>query len=115
MSTWQDQLEAIGGTNPLLRFEQSSFGQVDLARSHPGGLAQLVSARSTTLSNLVRDGVALGRAQSATRRILRKARRIESNFGMPALYVVGGLVTLDGKRLPIILWRSHVLERGDDY
>lgn len=115
ISAWQTQLGAIGGTNPLLRFELSSFGQVDLARSHPGGLAQLVSARSTTLSNLVRDGVALGRAQSATRRILRKARRIESNFGMAALYVVGGLVSLDGKRLPIILWRSHVLERGDDY
>ena len=52
------ELAAIGGSNPLTNFEVSSFGQIDLARSHPGGLAQLTGSRSSTISNLVRDGVA---------------------------------------------------------
>ena len=115
LELWKEQLASIGGTNPLISFEPSSFGQVDLARSHPGGLAQLVSARSTTIGNLVRDGVALSRALSATKRILRKARRIEETFGAEALFVVGGLISLGEKKLPILLWRAHLLTRGDDY
>jgi len=115
LQLWQEQFAGIGGTNPLIRFEPSSFGQVDLARAHPGGLAQLVSARSTTIGNLVRDGVALARALSATKRILRKAQRIEQTFGAEALFVAGGLVSIDEKKLPILLWRAHLLVRGDDY
>ena len=115
LQLWQEQFAGIGGTNPLIRFEPSSFGQVDLARAHPGGLAQLVSARSTTIGNLVRDGVALARALSATKRILRKAQRIEQTFGAEALFVAGGLVSIDDKKLPILLWRAHLLVRGDDY
>ena len=57
-TTWIEQFEALGGKNPLTSFEPSSFGQVDLARAHPGGLAQLVSSHSATMTNLVRDGVA---------------------------------------------------------
>lgn len=115
LSLWRDQLEQIGGTNPLLRFEPSTFGQVDLARAHPGGMAQLVSSRATTLSNLVRDGVAYSRALSATRRINRKADRIENNFGTPALYVVGGLLRLNEQAMPILLWRANLIVRGDDF
>ena len=115
LALWREQFASIGGTNPLISFEASSFGQVDLARSHPGGLAQLVSARNTTIGNLVRDGVALARAQSATRRILRKAQRIEGTFGAEALFVAGGLISYESKRLPILLWRANLISRGDDY
>ena len=115
LALWKEQLSSIGGTNPLTSFELSTFGQVDLARSHPGGLAQLVSARSTTIGNLVRDGVAFSRALSATKRILRKARRIEATFGAEALFVAGGLVSLESSKLPILLWRAHLITRGDGY
>ncbi|MEL0200274.1 MAG: hypothetical protein VW959_02870, partial [Aquiluna sp.] len=115
LALWREQFASIGGTNPLISFEASSFGQVDLARSHPGGLAQLVSARNTTIGNLVRDGVALARAQSATRRILRKAQRIEGTFGAEALFVAGGLINFESKKLPILLWRANLIMRGDDY
>ena len=70
------ELMAIGGANPLTNFEVSSFGQIDLARAHPGGLAQLTGSRSSTISNLVRDGVAQARALSAARRIRNKAKSI---------------------------------------
>ncbi|MDA7799309.1 hypothetical protein N8943_01650, partial [Aquiluna sp.] len=86
---WDRQRQSIGGTNPLINFEPSSFGQVDLTRSHPGGLAQLASARSSSISNLVRDGVAQSRALTTSRRILNKALRIERNFGIDALFIAG--------------------------
>ena len=114
---WRDELQGIGGTNPLISFELSSFGQVDLARSHPGGLAQLVSSRSTTLSNLVRDGVAQARAHSTVRRIKLKAARIEENFGISSVFIAGGLVEDkdSGRKLPILLWPTHLISKGEDY
>ncbi len=114
---WRDELSGIGGTNPLVSFELSSFGQVDLARSHPGGLAQLVTSRSTTLSNLVRDGVAQARAHSTVRRIKLKASRIQDNFGIASIFIAGGLVhDLDsGQKLPILLWPTHLISKGEDY
>ncbi len=114
---WRDELQGIGGTNPLVSFELSSFGQVDLLRAHPGGLAQLVSSRSTTLSNLVRDGVAQARAHGTVRRIKLKAERIEDNFGISSLFIAGGLVEdrSSGKRIPILLWPTSLISKGEDY
>ena len=114
---WRDELSGIGGTNPLVSFELSSFGQVDLARSHPGGLAQLVTSRSTTLSNLVRDGVAQARAHNTVRRIKLKAARIQENFGIPSIFIAGGLVhdLESGQKLPILLWPTHLISKGEDY
>ena len=111
-----DQLGSIGGSNPLKTFEASTFGQIDLARSHPGGLAQLTGSRSTTITNLVRDGVAQSRALSAARRIRAKAKSIEQNYSISALFIAAGaVVTTEGDTLPILLWRSHLLPKGDDY
>ena len=115
LELWRKQRLSIGGINPLLQFEPSSFGQVDLVRSHPGGLAQLASARVSTISNLVRDGVAQSRALNTSRRILKKAHRIERNFGIDALFIAGGLVSIGNSRMPILLWRSHLLPKGEDF
>jgi hypothetical protein len=115
LELWRKQRLSIGGINPLLQFEPSSFGQVDLIRSHPGGLAQLASARVSTISNLVRDGVAQSRALNTSRRILKKAHRIERNFGIDALFIAGGLVSIGNSRMPILLWRSHLLPKGEDF
>lgn len=110
------QLQSIGGSNPLKTFEASTFGQIDLARSHPGGLAQLTGSRVTTITNLVRDGVAQSRALSAARRIRAKAKSIEQTFSMAALFIAAGaVVTREGETLPILLWRSYLLPKGDDY
>jgi hypothetical protein len=110
------ELSSIGGSNPLQTFEASTFGQIDLARSHPGGLAQLTGSRTTTITNLVRDGVAQSRALSAARRIRAKAKSIEQKFSIAALFIAAGaVVTQEGNTLPILLWRSHLLPKGDDY
>ena len=116
-SLWRDELIGLGGSNPLTGFEQSSFGQIDLSRSHPGGLAQLTSARTTTMGNLVRDGVAQSRALSAARRIRAKAKRIEATFGMQSCFIAAGLIEVasDSRKLPILLWATHLIPKGDDY
>ena len=114
---WSKQLAALGGTNPLISFEPSSFGQVDLARAHPGGLAQLVSSRSTTMTNLVRDGVAGARALSAARRIKKKSDHLLQTFGLHSVYIAAGLVEVpaDARRLPILLWEARLIAKGDDF
>ena len=83
--SWEEELKAIGVTNPLMTFETNTFGQIDLERSHPGGFSQFVTGRQTLLSNLVRDPLAFSRALSAARRIKAKADRISSNFGLDTL------------------------------
>lgn len=116
IATLSQDLSEIGGSNPLSNFESSSFGQIDLARAHPGGLAQLTSAKASLITNLVRDGVAQARALSAARRILLKAKKIERGHAIPALYVAAGSVlTKEQLTIPILLWRSHLIPKGDDY
>lgn len=112
---WQQQLSEIGGSNPLLQFEPSTLGQIDLLRAHPSGLAQLASAKSSTLANLVREDVAHGRALASAKRIQRKADRIEDNFGINACFVVAGLIRFEGRGLPILLWRANILNYGTDF
>lgn len=113
----RSDLNQIGGTNPLVSFELSTFGQVDLARSHPGGLAQLVTSRSTTLSNLVRDGVAQARAHSALRRIKNKAEYISQNYAVQSVFIAAGLIEdrTTGRKLPILLWPTTLISRGEDF
>ena len=111
----QEQRLRLGGQNPLTNFEDSSFAFVDLARSHPGGLAQLVSARETRIGNLVRDGVAQTRAMSAARRIRQRNERIRADFGFETIFLAAGLVETSTTRMPILLWPATLTRRGEDY
>jgi len=116
---WLDELRSIGFTNPLTNFERNDFGQVDLERAHPGGLAQLVSARATVLSNLFRDPLAFSRAYSATKRIKDHSEYLSSQFGIAGLGLAGGLLNLQHSgfdlALPILLWDIALERRTDDF
>ncbi|MEY4494598.1 MAG: hypothetical protein RL570_713, partial [Actinomycetota bacterium] len=116
---WQEEIRAIGVTNPLTNFEVNSFGQIDLERSHPGGFSQFVTGRQTLLSNLVRDPLAFSRALSAARRIKNKSDRIASNFGIETLHLVGGLANFEADgfdfNIPILLWPISLVRKADDY
>jgi hypothetical protein len=116
---WQAEIESIGVTNPLLNFERSAYGQIDLTQSHPGGFSQLTTGRSTTLSNLVRDPMAFSSALNAARRIKTKAEKISLNYGIDALGLLGGLVNLQADgfdlQVPILCWPVHLVHKGDDY
>ena len=116
---WQEEIAAIGVTNPLTNFETNTFGQIDLERSHPGGFSQFVTGRPTLLSNLVRDPLAYSRALAAARRINSKADRLSDHFGIETLFLVGGLADFEGDgfdlKMPILMWPISLERRGDDY
>ncbi len=116
---WQLELQALGVTNPLVNFERSSFAQIDLAQSHPGGFAQFVAGRETSLSNLVRDPQAFSAAFSAARRIKNRAEKIAQQFGIETLGLIGGVANLQGDgfdlQLPILIWPVRLTPKGEDF
>ncbi|MEN9749846.1 MAG: hypothetical protein RL149_924, partial [Actinomycetota bacterium] len=116
---WQREIEAIGVTNLLLNFERSSYGQIDLTQSHPGGFSQFVAGRATTLSNLVRDPQTFASALGSARRIKSQSDRISKQFGVETLGLLGGLVNLQAAgfdlQMPILIWPIHLTYKGDDY
>ena len=116
---WQQELESIGVTNPLLNFERSSYGQIDLAQSHPGGFSQFVAGRATTLSSLVRDPQSFSSALGAARRIKNQAEKISQQFGIETLGLIAGVTNLQGDgfdlQLPVLIWPIRLTARGEDY
>ena len=116
---WQRELESIGVTNPLVNFERSSYGQIDLAQSHPGGFSQFVAGGTTTLSSLVRDPQSFSSALGAARRIKNQAEKISQQFGIETLGLIAGVTNLQGDgfdlQLPILIWPIRMTSRGEDY
>lgn len=119
LSVWAEEIRAIGGTNPLLNFEANAFGQLDFEKAHPGGLAQFVSARSTTLSSLFREPLTFSKGLAAARRISERGAKLQQNAGISTVYLAGGLVGLahDGfdLTLPIILWPVELRRKVEDF
>ena len=119
VDTWSAEIRAIGNTNPLLNFTANSFGQFDLDKAHPGGLAQFVSSRSTTLSNLFRESLAFSRSLAAAKRIYEKGLSLRAKAGIETVYLAGGLVSLEQAgfdlNLPIVLWPVELRRKTDDF
>jgi hypothetical protein len=116
---WFLEINQIGGTDPLSHFKDNSYGQVNLEKAHPGGLAQFVTGRSTLLSNLIRDSLSFSRAYSAANRIKHKQDSLSEQFGIESLYLASGLVDFgaDGQelRMPILLWPVNLIAKQDDF
>ena len=116
---WASEIKQIGCSDPLSHFRDNSFGQVNLDRAHPGGLAQFVTGRPALLSNLVRDPLSFSRALSAARRIKSKQLSLSEHFGLETLYMASGLVDLtqDGHdlRMPVLLWPVNLVRKHDDF
>ena len=100
-------------------FRDNSFGQINLDRAHPGGLAQFVTGRPALLSNLVRDPLSFSSALSAARRIKAKQLSLSEHFGLDTLYMASGLVdlTADGSdlRMPVLMWPVNLVRKHDDF
>ena len=118
-SSWRDEIQSLGFTNPLTNFEANQYSQIDIERGHPGGLAQFVSGGATLLSNLVRDPLAYSRALATAKRIRNKTDQLRHQFGISSCYLVGGLASFEQDgfdlNLPILMWPVDLVQNGDDY
>lgn len=116
---WIREIRDIGKTNPLTNFEANEHGQIDLERSHPGGIAQFTASGSVLLSNLVREPLAFSKAISTARRIKDKSTSHLKLFGIHTTYLAGGLANLEQDgfdlNLPIILWPLELARKTDDF
>jgi hypothetical protein len=119
LDQWFREIQNIGHTDPLSHYRDNSFGQVNLEKAHPGGLAQFVTGRPTLLSNLVRDSLSYSRALSAAKRIKARQLCLSEDFGLETMYMASGLVdlTADGHdlRMPILLWPVNLVTKHDDF
>ena len=116
---WIREIRDIGKTNGLTNFAVNEFGQIDLDRAHPSGIAQFTSTGTSLLSNLVREPLAFSKALTTARRIKAKSVNHLNNYGIHTVYLVGGIANLEGDgfdlSLPILLWPVQLTRKTDDF
>jgi hypothetical protein len=116
---WIREIRDIGKTNGLTNFAVNEFGQIDLERSHPSGIAQFTSTGTSLLSNLVREPLAFAKALTTARRIKAKTVNHQENYGIHSSYLIGGLASLEQDgfdlNLPILLWPVQLVRKTDDF
>lgn len=83
----------LGGRSSLLRFLDVPESGIDITKAHPGSLPPFITGRSTLLSNLFRDEVALRTARLAATRITTKNVELRTVRGIDAVHLAVGLAT----------------------
>ena len=66
---------------------------IDITKAHPGSLPQFITGRSTLLSNLFRDEVALRTARLAAERITAKNVELRTARGLDTIHLAVGLAS----------------------
>ncbi|GAA1506842.1 hypothetical protein GCM10009761_06090 [Agromyces terreus] len=90
---WQRELERVGGRSPLVRFVDTPRTRIELSTTHPGGLPQFITGRSTLLSSLIRDELALRNAKLAAAEITQKGVELRSVRGIESVHLAIGLAS----------------------
>lgn len=87
------RLEAaeLGGRSTLLHFTDALDSSIEITKAHPGSLPQFLTGRSTLLSNLFRDEVALRNARLAAERITAKTVELRTTRGIESVHLAVGL------------------------
>ncbi|WP_156109727.1 AAA family ATPase [Cryobacterium sp. MLB-32] len=116
---WRDEIADIGGRSPLLHFADSPRTRIELSVTHPGGLPQFISGKTTLLSNLIRDELALRNARLAANEITQKGIELRSMRGIESVNLGIGLAEWrfnDVDFLAPVLLRPLAIRRyGRDY
>lgn len=90
---WHAELAAVGGRSPLVRFIDSPRTRIELSTTHPGGLPQFITGKSTLLSSLIRDELALRNARLAAAEITQKGIELRSVRGIESVHLAIGLAS----------------------
>jgi hypothetical protein len=116
---WQSELAVIGGRSPLLHFVDSPRTRIELGATHPGGLAQFITGKTTLLSNLIRDDVALRGAKIAAGLIAAKGLELASTRGIDAIHLGIGIAEWhhgdEQFRAPVLLRPLAIRRHGRDF
>src|SRR5690606_25266453 len=87
--------------------------------THPGGLARFITGRTTMLSSLIRDDLALRSAKGAAERIAAKGLELATARGIDAVHLGIGVAQWRHEGLayagPVLLRPLTIRRRGDDF
>lgn len=83
----------LGGRSTLLHFSERDDASIEITNAHPGSLPAFLTGRSTLLSNLFRDEVALRNARLAAERITAKNVELRTTRGLEAVNLAVGLAS----------------------
>lgn len=118
-SQWREELAGIGGLSPLLHFDDSPRTHIELSTTHPGGLAQFITGKTTLLSNLIRDDVALRAAKIAAGAIASKGLELHSARGIDSVHLGIGIAEwrhgVTDFRAPVLLRPLAIRRHGRDF
>ena len=83
----------VGGRSPLVHFVDTPRTRIELSTTHPGGLPQFITGKSTLLSSLIRDELALRNARLAAAEITQKGIELRSVRGIESVHLAIGLAS----------------------
>lgn len=116
---WREQLAGLGGRSPLLHFEDSPRTRIELSTTHPGGLPQFITGKTTLLSSLIRDELALRNARVAANAIASKSIELRTVRGLDAIHLAIGLAEWrhggDEFAAPVLLRPLAIRRYGRDF
>ncbi len=116
---WRTQLAAVGGRSTLLHFVDGPRTRIELGATHPGGLAQFITGKTTLLSSLIRDDVALRGAKLAAGEIADKSLELATARGIDSIHLGIGIAEWQHAgeefRAPVLLRPLAIRRYGNDF
>lgn len=116
---WRAELATLGGRSPLLHFVDSPRTRIELSTTHPGGLAQFITGKTTLLSSLIRDEIALRSAKIAAAAVAAKGLELATARGIDSVHLGIGIAEWrhDGVeyRAPVLLRPLAIRRHGRDF
>lgn len=117
--SWRSRLAHVGGSSTLLHFRDAPRTRIELSTTHPGGLAQFITGKTTLLSSLIRDDLALRAARIAAGEIAAKGLELQAVRGIDAVHLAIGIAhwTFSGEsfRAPLLLRPLAIRRHGRDF
>ncbi len=116
---WRDELASVGGVSPLLHFVDEPNTRIELSATHPGGLAQFITGKTTLLSSLIRDDLALRNAKLAASEIAAKSLELATARGIDSIHLGIGIAQwhADDEEFcaPVLLRPLAIRRYGNDF
>ncbi len=116
---WRAELATVGGRSSLLHFDDAPRTRIELGVTHPGGLATFITGRTTLLSSLIRDDLALRTAKAAASEIAAKGLELATVRGIDSIHLGIGMAQWQFEKTdycaPILLRPLAIRRYGSDF